>query len=522
MDQRSNKGHIQGAIDSITMKQHERILMQMKKSICKINGKSIGTGFFCITNYENKDIPCLMTNYSILDDNYIKQNKNIKISMNDNQINENITLNEKDILYLSKENEYDLIIIKLKNDKEYIDYLKLDDDLFNKNSEKKYNNECIYILHYPNSNNNESSISYGYGIASKNNFDIEHKCNAKPSSSGSPILNLSSNKVIGIHKGCIDIKYNIGSLLKYPLNELNKKNEIKLEIEIKKEDINKEIIILSSCTFIYKDTIKKANKEINESNTELYINNEKRRYNNYFYPKKEGIYSVKLKFNFYMKSCYGMFHDCKNIINIDFLNFDTRIVDDMGHMFDECINLKKIIGLSSFDTKNVTNMDNMFNLCKSLENIDLLSFDTKNVTNMHAMFCNCQNLENIDLSAFDTKNVTDMWFMFCGCEKLKSIDLSFFNTENVKTIGDLFRRCKNLKIINLSSFDTKNVTNMGRMFDNCDSLECVDISSFEYNKIEFGPSFKGCQKLREVKIKKKFYEKYSYIFEDLPNVSKIF
>ena len=54
---------------------------------------------------------------------------------------------------------------------------------------------------------------------------ISHKCNTEKGSSGGPILNLSTNKVIGIHKAFINSKqFNIGTLLKYPLNLLKKKN----------------------------------------------------------------------------------------------------------------------------------------------------------------------------------------------------------------------------------------------------------------------------------------------------------
>ena len=53
-------------------------------------------------------------------------------------------------------------------------------------------------------------------------------------SSGAPILNYKTDKVIGIHKRIIchqNKQFNIGTYLKYPLNELNKnmslnKNEI--------------------------------------------------------------------------------------------------------------------------------------------------------------------------------------------------------------------------------------------------------------------------------------------------------
>ena len=225
MSERTDEGTTTDAVDSLAIKQKEIISMQLQKSICKIKGKLIGTGFFCYINYENKNIPCLMTNYHILDDKYIKDNNKIEIIINDNKIN--IIINIEDIIYKSKKDEYDLIIIKLKEGEEYmknINYLELDDNLFNKNSLKEY--KSIYILHYLNGQN--ASVSYGKDIIYDPNYkyDIQYKCNID--SSGGPILNLLSNKIIGIHKGYIQkndgIKYNIGTLLKYPLKEINNNN----------------------------------------------------------------------------------------------------------------------------------------------------------------------------------------------------------------------------------------------------------------------------------------------------------
>ena len=225
MSERTVEGTTTDAVDFVTIKQKEIISMQLQKSICKIKGKLIGTGFFCYINYENKNIPCLMTNYHILDDKYIKDNNKIEIIINDNKIN--IIINIEDIIYKSKKDEYDLIIIKLKEGEEYmknINYLELDDNLFNESSLKEY--ESIYILHYLNGQN--ASVSYGKDIIYDPNYkyDIQYKCNID--SSGGPILNLLSNKIIGIHKGYIQkndgIKYNIGTLLKYPLKEINNNN----------------------------------------------------------------------------------------------------------------------------------------------------------------------------------------------------------------------------------------------------------------------------------------------------------
>ena len=238
MSERTVEGTTTGAVDSLAIKQREIISMQLQKSICKIKGKLIGTGFFCYINYENKNIPCLMTNYHVLDDKYIKDNNKIEISINDNKIIEEIIIKPEDVIYSSKRNEYDLIIIKLKEGEEYmknINYLELDDNLFNESSLKGY--KSIYILHYLNGQN--ASVSYGKDIIYDPNYkyDIQHKCNTLEGSSGGPILNLSTNKVIGIHKGCIQKisgeKYNIGSFLKEPLEEIKNKNS--------EDDINIDI-----------------------------------------------------------------------------------------------------------------------------------------------------------------------------------------------------------------------------------------------------------------------------------------
>ena len=236
MSERIDEGIIEGAVDYVTIKQTQTILMQMKECICKIKGKLKGTGFFCHINYEKKNIPCLMTNFHVLDKEYIKKNNKIKISMNDNAINEEITIKEQDIIYQSKKEEYDLIIIKLNEREEYIkniNYFELDENLFNKNSKNGY--ESIYILHYPNAQN--AAVSYGNGITydPKYQYDIQHKCNTSSGSSGGPILNLLTNKVIGIHKGFIQknngVKYNIGTFLKDSLGEIkNKDNKINNQI----------------------------------------------------------------------------------------------------------------------------------------------------------------------------------------------------------------------------------------------------------------------------------------------------
>ena len=181
-------------------------------------------------------------------------------------------------IYSSGNNEYDLMIIKI-NEKEANDYLELDQNLFIENSELSFEAHSIYLLHYANGNN--VSISFGNGIKKQSDYDIKHLCNTESCSSGGPILSLLINKIIGIHKGCIisngDNLYNIGTFLKYPLDGLGKSktNEIRLKVQINEKDINKKIFFLDNTKDLKDDQgIKHYHdylKELNESNTELYI-----------------------------------------------------------------------------------------------------------------------------------------------------------------------------------------------------------------------------------------------------------
>ena len=250
METRMKKRKIKDSVNPIKINPDEKILKQMKSSICKIINKNIGTGFFCNINLDDKKVHCLLTNYHILDEEYVKKNKTIKISMNDNSINKEIPINENDILYFSKSYKYDIIIIKINIEENYINYLELDDNLFNKNFEKAFSEQMIYILHYPNES--KSSVSFDFGAVYIEKFNISHKCDTKMSSSGGPILNFSNKKVIGIHREYNDSeKYNIGTILKGPLkilkNKINKNRPFVPKIEI--ETLNEEVVPNFPITF---------------------------------------------------------------------------------------------------------------------------------------------------------------------------------------------------------------------------------------------------------------------------------
>ena len=325
----------------------------------------------------------------------------------------------------------------------------------------------------------------------------------------------------------------------------NEKNEIDIMVKVDKdEDINKNINFLG---------IKFMNNENNNNNENLnelidvYINDKKlEQFQKFFFPEKKGAYRIKLLFKKLILDCSYMFADCKNIININFKNFNSKEVKNMKYMFTGCANLEKI-DLSSLDTKNVIDMEGlfgelnniskeelylydadkfsklykktyegcsklkevilcetenvknmayMFSGCKRLENLDFSSFYTKNVTDMTGMFFGCSNLEELNLSFFDTENVTNMAFMFYYCSSLTNINISTFNTEKVTNMFSMFHNCYDVKELNLSSFNTKNVTNMASMFYSCRNLTSLDLSKFDtINVTNMSHMFCSCRKL---------------------------
>ena len=107
-------------------------------------------------------------------------------------------------------------------------------------------------------------------------------------------------------------------------------------------------------------------KEINNSNTKIYINDIKQKFSNYFIPKNEGIYSIKLVFDIKMIYCCFMFSCCNNIIEIDLSKFDTSKVVNMSGMFYECKALENLSDFSCWDIYNVIDMSYMFYNCQSL------------------------------------------------------------------------------------------------------------------------------------------------------------
>ena len=104
-----------------------------------------------------------------------------------------------------------------------------------------------------------------------------------------------------------------------------------------------------------------------------------------------------------LESFFDAYYDDndKNIISIDFSNFDSSSLAIVALLCNDCSSLKEI-NFTNFNTAQVTAMNHMFSGCASLQYLNLSNFDTAQVTNMGNMFYGCSSLQYLNISHFDT------------------------------------------------------------------------------------------------------------------------
>ena len=140
-------------------------------------------------------------------------------------------------------------------------------------------------------------------------------------------------KVERILPSSIDINVKpTGERILPELNNINTttNNIIKMKINIKEKDVNKLTKILYNIDGIRSDC---DLKELNESNTELFIDGKQYKYKSYFIPKKEGIHEIKLIIKNLMKNCCCLFYGLSYLQSIDLSLFNTQNVTNMSYCF---------------------------------------------------------------------------------------------------------------------------------------------------------------------------------------------
>ena len=223
--------------EPVSFKGTENIIYQMNNCVCKIYNKGEGTGFFTKIPFKSKLLPVLITNNHVIDIDDIKNNKIINIYLNNDKEEKTIRIDNNRLRYTNE--KLDITIIEIKENKDNLNnkYIELDDRIIkyfksNKKNEPNYlnniySNKSIYIPNYQE----DKDIMVSYGQPPQiNESEIIHYCSTKEGSSGSPILLINNQKLIGIHYGSSkQFEYNKGTLIIYSIIELEKiKNNLLL------------------------------------------------------------------------------------------------------------------------------------------------------------------------------------------------------------------------------------------------------------------------------------------------------
>ena len=170
---------------------------------------------------------------------------------------------------------------------------------------------------------------------------------------------------------------------------------------------------------------------------------------------QEGENIVELIWYNKVNNCQEMFYGCRDILEIDFSNFDSSEVTDMYEMFYDC---------------------------KSLTSINFANFDTSRVTRLCHMFYNCESLISLDLSRFVTSQAQHMENMFYGCKNLLYINFKNGNTNSASSsCGGMFGQTPKNLVVCLETSDTKIIEQINS--DSCRKMDCYNDWKQIQNKI---------------------------------------
>ena len=414
----------------------ERILEQMKNSICRIKLKdgNLGTGFFCKIPFptEDKLLPVLITNNHLINEILLeRKNEEIIIYIKDKE--KYITFNLGNRLYYTNK-EYDITMIEIKRNYDGINnYLELDNNILqnilndnDNNSNISYIKETIYIIQYPNGN---LSVSYGIldNISMKKKYNLSHLCSTSDGSSGSPILNIKNNKVIGIHKkGSMKDNYNLGAFLDISIKEFINQN-------FNKEKMN---------------IISKEKKEVEENKAIKKPINSIQEFNN--------IFKINIKDNQATE------------INLNNNKYGNEILDIIYELkFNELTELK--LGNNSINDINMLE----FLECKRLEILYLNNNEIQDITVFKKVKFN--NLKTLDLG---NNKISDINVFSESLENLEELNLSNNNISDINVL----ERAKfiKIKLLNLSKNDIYNIKTLEKM--KFKDIQYMDLSSNKINE----------------------------------------
>ena len=167
-------------------KNHTKVILsQLEKCTCRIflDERNTATGFFCKIPYPDQFhlLPVLITNNHVLDENRLKKYCNIRFTINDDNIDKNILIDDSRMVFTDK--SIDVTIIEIKQYDKIIHFLDIDEDILTgeENVNQSYEKSQIYILQYPSG----KKASYALGIVNSIlDFNINYHSNTDYGSSG--------------------------------------------------------------------------------------------------------------------------------------------------------------------------------------------------------------------------------------------------------------------------------------------------------------------------------------------------
>ena len=289
------KNNIDNKINKIIVKEEIKI-------ICPICGENI---LIKIKDYRINLYKC--KNYHEINNISIKELNNI--------INKTNNIYE-DIIYNNENKELEEYIVKLEN---IID--NIINNLINiKENMRIYNNINNKIIN--NNNINNEILNEFINNNNKIILDIKEIINDND-------INEQFKNIINIY------------------NKINNINYIIAEIDIKENDVNKDIRIINSFEEYKREKEWKGEKEDEYKNEEeikkckIKINNTIIPSFTYFYKFNNiGKYKILYIFEGKLTKLDYMFYECSSLIYINLSNFNTQNVTDMSYMFSYCSSLK--------------------------------------------------------------------------------------------------------------------------------------------------------------------------------------
>ena len=487
---------IQNFPEPITIDNISTINEQMNKCVCKIITKnSKGTGFLIKMNHKKKEIHALITSSFLLDD--IKENDQIQLLFNCNIENKTITINKDRKKHINKELE--IAVIEILEKDNINNYFELD-DIFKENIDNFYMRKSIYIIHYT------ENVLISFGILQNlHNNEIMHLCKLEEGSSGGPIINLSNNKVIGMHIGGSKHKkyfFNKGVFLKEPLDLFQKEIEVKTSLSNK---INNSMISKSASPIDYNENEKPID--------DLSIYNNKQRSSNCIKPNIKKTKTITSKNKYYM---------CKKCNQIPLLNYNSSLklynvsckcskkenvgikyiakhylIQKNKNSFLQCQEHKKIFNYYCKDcSRDICDdclLKDNYHSNHNLIYFDLLIFDTNiRIEKIKEKFSINNKIKNSDNTDNDDKKINDIFIEILMNEIEISPNYNLFKTiENI--YNSLFFEKK--EIIKKNDFEnvknTLEIANLlliGQKLDNIEiflnkNLQNLNVLSLRNNNI---------------------------------------